>query len=48
MIYLADTLLRTYLSDQACHPQKQIFLEEIADTRMVEDLDVNEGNISEM
>ena len=48
MMYLADTLSRAHLKSSSLPSPKTDFFDEVADIRIVEDLDVNEGNISEI
>ena len=48
MMYLADTLSRAYLKSSSLPSPKTNFFDEVTDIRMMEDLDVNEGNISEI
>ena len=48
MMYLADTMSRAYLKSSSLPSPKTDFFDEVADICIVEDLDVNEGNISEI
>ena len=48
MMYLAETLSRAYLNSSTLPSPRTDFFDEIAVIRIVEDLDVNEGNISEI
>ena len=48
MMYLADTMSRAYLKSSSLSSPKIDFFDEVADIRIVEDLDVNEGKISEI
>ena len=47
MMYLADTLSRAYLKSSSLPSPKTDFFHEVADIRMVEDLDINEGNLGD-
>ena len=45
MMYLADTLSRASLKSSSLPSLNTDFFDEVADIHLVEDLDVNEGNI---
>ena len=48
MMYLADTLSRAYFNSSSLSSTKTDFFDEVANICIVEDLDVNEGKISEI